>query len=116
MQVLRGSSNVCKDTVYNMLGENKKEQEAVEAEIRNCKTAVSKENFRLRFLDNKLKDIVDWGEQFVSMTTDEQRAVLNQLINRIEVSRDYEIKILFNVNLDDFFGEESEEKTGKIPS
>ena len=110
MQVLRGSSAVSKDTVYKMLEENKKEQEAVEEEIHNCETAVSKEKFRLRFLDNRLKDIVDWGKQFVSMTTDEKRAVLNQLINRIEVSRDYEIKILFNLSLEEFFGENSNKK------
>ena len=54
--------------------------------------------------------IVDWGKQFVSMTTDEKRAVLNQLINRIEVSRDYEIKILFNLSLEEFFGENSNKK------
>ncbi len=114
IQVLRGSSAVGKDTIYTMLEENKAEQNAVEKIIRDCETAVSRENFRLNFLDNRLKDIVDWGEQFISMTTDEQRAVLNRLINRIEVSRDYNIKILFNVDLNEFFGEESELEITKV--
>ena len=45
------------------------------------------------------------GEQFDEMTIDEKRAVLNQLIDRIEVTRDYHIEIRFNVCLDDFAGE-----------
>ncbi len=116
MQVLRGASAVGRDTIYKMLEENKKEQEIVENEIRNCETATSRENFRINFLNNKLKDIVDWGEQFENMTKDEQRAVLSQLINRIEIYRGYKIKILFNVSLDEFFGENSDDAAVEIPS
>lgn len=53
-----------------------------------------------------MKEIVDWGERFDFMTADEQNAVLKQLIEKIEVSRDYKIKITFAVSLEDFFGEE----------
>ena len=62
------------------------------------------------------RNIVDWGAQFANMTKDEQRAVLSQLISRIEVSRNYEIMILFNVSLDEFFGENSDEEAAEISS
>ena len=39
---------------------------------------------RIRLLNIRLKDIRDWGERFDFMTIDEQRAVLNQLIERID--------------------------------
>ena len=50
---------------------------------------------------------MDWGQRFDFMTVDEQRAVLTQLIERIEVTRGYHIKIKFTVSLEDFFGEEA---------
>ena len=114
--VLRGSSSLGRDVINEMIETNQQEQAEVTRIIRDLETAKSQENFRLNFLNNQLKNIVDWGEQFVNMTKDEQRAVLSQLINRIEVYRDYDIKILFNVNLEDFTGENSSEEAAETPS
>ena len=111
--VLRGTSSLNRDMINEMIESNHQEQEEVARIIRDCETAQSRENFRLNFLNNRLKNIVDWGEQFLNMTKDEQRAVLNQLISRIEVFRDYEIKIMFNVSLEDFSGSDSEPEFGE---
>ena len=102
IQVLHGASSLSRETIQSIIDENQQEQKTVEQVLRNCETEISKENFRIQLLDNRLGDIVDWGRQFDFMTNDEKRAVLNQLINRIDISRNYEMKILFNVSLEDF--------------
>ena len=66
-----------------------------------------KESMRIKLLTTRLKDIIDWGDKFDTMTAEEQNAILKQLIERIDVTQDYNINITFAVSLEDFFGEES---------
>ncbi len=105
LKVLTGESSFDRDILQSMLEENRIAQEEAERIIRNSRDEVEKESVRIKLLDTRLKDIVDWGERFDFMTVDEQRAVINQLIERIEITRGYHIKITYTVNLEDFFGE-----------
>ncbi len=113
IKVLRGSSSLNRNTIQSLIDENHNEQKEVEAILRDCQNAASKENFRIKLLGNHLKDITNWSIQFDSMTIDKRRAVLHQMISRIEVTRGYNISILFNVSLEDFTGEHSEQKAGE---
>ena len=106
LRVVTGTSSFDRDLLQSMLEENRRAQEEAEETIRNVRAEADKVSTRLQLLDTRFKDIVDWGERFDLMSVDEQRAVLNQLIERVEVSRDYHIKIRFAVSLEDFFGEE----------
>lgn len=108
LRVVTGASSFDRDLLQSMLDENRKAQEEAEDTIRNSRSEAEKENIRIKLLDTRLKDIVDWGERFDFMTTDEKRSVLNQLIERVEISRDYHIRITYTVSLEDFFGEEIE--------
>jgi DNA invertase Pin-like site-specific DNA recombinase len=104
LRVVTGASSFDRDLLQSMLEENKKAQEEAEETLRNSRAEAEKESSRIKLLDTRLKDIVNWAQRFDFMTVDEQRAVLTQLIERIEVSRDYHITIRFTVSLEDFFG------------
>ena len=84
LKVITGDSSFDRDLLQQMLDENRKAQEDVEEAIRNAAFVAEKESSRIRLLNTRLKDIRDWGERFDFMTIDEQRAVLNQLIERID--------------------------------
>lgn len=105
LKVLTGESSFDRDMLQSMMEENRIAQEEAERIIRNSRDEVEKESVRIKLLDTRLKDIVDWGERFDFMTVDEQRAVISQLIDRIEITRGYHIRITYTVNLEDFFGE-----------
>lgn len=113
LRVVTGTSSFDRDLLQSMLEENRKAQEEAEDTIRNSRAEADKESMRIKILDTRLKDITDWGERFDFMSIDEQRAVLNQLIERIDVSRDYHLKITFAVSLEDFFGEDARRVIGK---
>lgn len=84
LKVITGDSSFDRDLLQQMLDENRKAREDVEEAIRNAASVAEKESSRIRLLNTRLKDIRDWGERFDFMTIDEQRAVLNQLIERID--------------------------------
>lgn len=113
LRVVTGTSAFDRDLLQSMLDENKAAQEEAEETIRNTRAEAEKESTRIKLLDTRFKDIVDWAERFDFMTLDEQRAVLNQLLERVEVSRDYHIRITFAVSLEDFFGTETNPENSK---
>ena len=105
LRVVTGSSSFDRDLLQSMLDENRKAQEEAEEAIRNSQAETEKESARMKLLDTRLKDIIEWSQRFDFMTVDEQRSVLTQLIERIEISKGYHLKIEFTVSLEDFFGE-----------
>ena len=108
LRVLTGSSNFDRDLLQSMLEENRKAQIETEETIRNLNAEASKEVDRMAALDRLVKNVLDWRQRFDSMAVDERRAVLQQLIDRIDISRGYRMKIQFKVSLEDFLGEEKE--------
>lgn len=108
LRVLTGSSNYDRDLLQSMLEENRKVQIETEETIRNLNAEASKEVDRMAALDRLVKNVLDWRQRFDSMAVDERRAVLQQLIDRIDISRGYRMKIQFKVSLEDFLGEEKE--------
>ncbi len=107
LRVVTGTSSFDRDLLQSMLEENRKAQEEMEGRLRDSRAEAEKENNRIRLLDTRLKDMIDWSQRFDFMTVDEQRSVLTHLIERIDVSRDYCIRITFAVSLEDFFGKEA---------
>ena len=110
LRAVTGASPIDENLLQSMLNENQKAQEEAEETIRNINAEAEKENIRLKLLDTRFNEIVDWAEKFDFMTADEKHAVLNQLIERIDVSRDYHITIKFTVSLEDFFGTQTSSK------
>ncbi len=114
IRVVTGTSSLDRDLLNTMILENRRAQAEAEAIIRNSQAEAGKENDRLKTLSVRLTSIADWAAKFDSMTIDEQRAILNQLIERIEISRNYHIKIIYKVSLKDYFGEENEPEKAVI--
>ncbi len=108
LRVITGESSFDRNLLQSMLEENQKAMDREEETIRDTKSAADREVKRIAFLENHLKEIEDWRSRFDFMTVNEQRAVLTQLIDRIEISRDYHMRIVYTVSLEDFFGTETD--------
>lgn len=107
LKVVTGDSTFDRNLLQSILDENQKAIDKEADTIRDTQTAADREAKKISFLENHLREIENWRLKFDLMTVDEQRAVLTRLIDRIEVSRNYRIKIIFTVSLEDFFGEDT---------
>ena len=107
MKVVTGDSSFDRNLLQSMLDENQKAMDRESETIRDTRAAADREADKMAFLENHLKDIENWKTRFDFMSVDEQRAVLTQLIDRIEVSRDYRMKIVYTVSLEDFYGDDT---------
>ena len=56
----------------------------------------------LRQLSDHFDELISWAELYDSASFEKKKMVVNALINRIEVSRDYKVKIDFNFDFEQF--------------
>ncbi len=48
------------------------------------------------------KRFISWANTFDNMSVEEKRAVLSELISRIEVGKGYDVKIILNIDYEQF--------------
>jgi len=99
-----------RETLSELINENKAEREKAETEYRESQKLFEQEEERINYLSRFIKEILDWSDRFDKLPTEEKRMILVHLIDRIDVFRDYHLTIRFHVSLEDFFGEEHPEE------
>ncbi len=56
----------------------------------------------LRQLTDNYDELISWADLYEEATLEKKKMVVNALINRIEVFRDYKVKIDFNFDFEQF--------------
>ena len=56
----------------------------------------------LQSLNAQYNDIISWAEMYDTASMEAKKMIVNCLINRVEVYRDYKLHIDFNIDLEQF--------------
>lgn len=99
-----------RELLKSLLNENRQAQAETEEELLQVKQEACYEDDRVKKMEILFHQIVDWSDQFDTAPVDTQKMILARLIERIDISRGYEITIKFFVTLEDFFGEPTTER------
>ena len=67
-----------------------------------CQQDKDTEDARLQYLIEQYRSITDWAKEFDHADNDTRKMILARLIERIEVSRDYQLTIKFFVTIEEF--------------
>ena len=80
-----------------------------EAKCRNCEVAFEQAQAAydegqavLQSLNAQYDDIISWAEMYDTASMEAKKMIVNCLINRVEVYRDYKLHIDFNIDLEQF--------------
>ena len=87
-----------------MLSENKTAQLAAEQEIAQLQEEKEKEEEKLKHLSVQYQHIKNWADEFSEASVDTQKMILAKMIEKITVTKDYNITIKFYVTPADFYG------------
>lgn len=68
-------------------------REKIEAEKRDNANAVQ-----------EVHDLMTWAEAFEAASNEVRHMILARLIKRIEISRDYEVNIVFRIRIEQYTG------------
>ncbi len=103
VKCLEGKSSFSKDTLAGLISDTEKKcndldniRESIKAELKQT------ENLQTE-LCNKYDEIISWSELFDNATTEAKKMIVNSMIKRIDVFRDYRLEIEFNFDIRQFF-------------
>ena len=103
VKCLQGESSFSKDILSELItdAENKCNELAQLSEA--IKTELKQSEQLQTELCKRYDEIISWSELYDSATIEAKKMIVNSMIKRIDVFRDYKLKIEFNFDIKQFF-------------
>ena len=102
IQVLRGESSFSKELLSSMVSEAETKIAALQEQLTAAQTAYEEGQAVLNALNAQYDDIISWAEMYDQANLEAKKMIVNCLIKRVEVYRDYKLHIDFNIDLEQF--------------
>lgn len=99
---IRGESSFSTEMLSDLIREAESECARLEEQCADARRDVKDTENLLRQLSDHFDELISWAELYDSANLEKKKMVVNALINRIEVSRDYKVKIDFNFDFEQF--------------
>ena len=99
---IRGESSFSTEMLSDLIREAESECARLEEQCADARRDVKDTENLLRQLSDHFDELISWAELYESASLEKKKMVVNALINRIEVSRDYKVKIDFNFDFEQF--------------
>lgn len=99
---IRGESAFPKDVLAELISEAEENCRQLAEAVEQAKEDVSETEAITKELRKQHDEIISFAELYDSAGIEAKKMVVSALIKRVEVSRDYKLKIFFNFNLDQF--------------
>ena len=90
------------EMLSDLIREAESECARLEEQCADARRDVKDTENLLRQLSDSFDELISWAELYESASLEKKKMVVNALINRIEVSRDYKVKIDFNFDFEQF--------------
>lgn len=102
IKCIRGESAFPKETLAELIAVSEADCKRLEEACSQVKTAMQETEAITKQFQKEHDEIISLADLYDSAGIEAKKMVVSTMIRRIEVSRDYKIKIFFNFNLDQF--------------
>ena len=102
VKAIRGESSFSTEMLSELIAEAEGECERLREQCDDAKREVKDTENLLRQLTDNYDELISWADLYEEATLEKKKMVVNALINRIEVFRDYKVKIDFNFDFEQF--------------
>ena len=102
INVLRGESTFSKDLLGTMVSEAKAKVAVLQEQLDAAQTAYKEGQAVMDALNAQYADIISWADMYDGASLETKKMIVNCLIKRVEVYRDYKLHIDFNIDLEQF--------------
>lgn len=99
---IRGESAFPKDVLAELISESETKCSQLSEAVETAKQKVSETEVIMKELRRQHDEIISFAELYDSAGVEAKKMVVSAMIRRVEVSRDYRVKIYFNFNLDQY--------------
>ena len=102
INILRGESTFSKDLLSGMVAEAEAKVTGLQEQLDAAQTAYKEGQAVMDALNAQYADIISWADMYDGANLEAKKMIVNCLIKRIEVYRDYKLHIDFNIDLEQF--------------
>lgn len=102
IKALRGESAFPKDLLGTMVTEAEAKCTELQRQFEAAQAACDEGEQVLRSLTAQYDDIISWAEMYDTASLEAKKMIVNCLIRRVEVYRDYKLHIDFNIDFEQF--------------
>ena len=103
IKCLEGKSSFSKDTLAGLISDAEKECDNLKSLCEGIKSELKQsENLRAE-LSDRYDEIISWSELYDGATIEAKKMIVNSMIKRINVFRNYKFEIEFNFDIRQFF-------------
>jgi len=99
---IRGESSFSTETLGSLLKEAEDRYAALEHQLKSAQAAYDEGQALMASLNRQYDAIIGWSELYDGASIETKKMIVNCLIKRIDVYRDYRVHIDFNIDFDQF--------------
>ena len=102
IKALRGESAFSKDLLGSMVSEAEAKCTKLQKQFENAQAAYEEGQTVLHSLDEQYDNVISWADLYDTASLEAKKMIVNCLIRRVEVYRDYKLHIDFNIDFTQF--------------
>ena len=104
IKTIRGESTFFKELLSSLIAEAEAKCQELQENMETAQAAYDEGKTVLASLNAQYDDIISWAEIYDTASMEAKKMIVNGLIKRVEVYRDYKLHIDFNIDFEQFCG------------
>ncbi len=100
--MLKGESEFSKDLLNSLIAESEAKCTEVAGQLEAAQAAYDEGKAVLASLNARYDDIISWADMYDTASIEAKKMIVNCLIKRIEVYRDYNLHVDFAIDFEQF--------------
>lgn len=102
IKALQGKSTFSKELLGSMVSEAEAKCTTLKEQLNAAQSAYDEGQAVMADLNAQYEDVISWAEMYSTANLEARKMIINCLIKRVEVHRDYKLHIDFNIDLEQF--------------
>ena len=108
---IQGESAYSKELLAGLVNETDMKVRELEEFCKKAEQEVAEKQILMKDLGESYDEIISWSELYDSSSIEQKKMIVNAMITRIDVYRDYQLNIEFHFNIRQFFEGISEKES-----
>ena len=104
IKTIRGESTFSKELLSSLIAEAEAKCQELQENMEAAQAAYDEGKTVLASLNAQYDDIISWAEMYDTASMEAKKMIVNCLIKRVDVYRDYKLHIDFNIDFEQFCG------------
>lgn len=104
IKTIRGENTFSKELLSSLIAEAEAKCQELQENMETAQAAYDEGKTVLASLNAQYDDIISWAEMYDTASMEAKKMIVNCLIKRVDVYRDYKLHIDFNIDFEQFCG------------